>query len=496
MKCPKCDGKFEELRDHRYKIWFDRCEKCRGVWLDYDETWKILKHKKIKNIFKKEGLTNPTVTNLDCPTCSEQNTKLVSGLLPLTNLAVEQCNTCEGFYFERAELKSLKIQMLANNKNKQTKQKLNDLSNAANSIRVKSDDFSIKLFVRRLKNIKKEGKKYAKNFYNLSGIGPIRDFLHEFRRTLPLIFKEPEILFFGTLQSLSICVACLIGIEVLDWIKAETLGQNCNCEGWSSADIFFWLLSFALVGIVSIIIGFFTACIGVVHLLTIQGKNSSITSCMKLVFPRIWPIWIYSWLDGWITFIQILKRLPDSDRRSLKTKTAESMQSEIIYNAWKVGTMGIIPALITTNNITLACKNSLNFLKIKGKDLLKLRVGYITICWLIGILAYAAAIYMFNYGGINVDKIIVGPKKIYMYIILPIFTSVVFLHVVIRPFYVIAIFDTYTDYLLIRGQSIPPSVNNKYAKYAIWSYCLLVVSLFVVLFFKDQLGITKMLSNI
>ena len=41
-ECPKCDGRLMEIDYDLVKV--DRCEKCKGVWLDAGELEQLTKH--------------------------------------------------------------------------------------------------------------------------------------------------------------------------------------------------------------------------------------------------------------------------------------------------------------------------------------------------------------------------------------------------------------------------------------------------------------------
>ena len=54
------------------------------------------------------------------------------------------------------------------------------------------------------------------------------------------------------------------------------------------------LWGLACVGLAALPVGFFTACIGTVHLLVNQKKESTLLRCMRFVFPKSWPIYLLS----------------------------------------------------------------------------------------------------------------------------------------------------------------------------------------------------------
>ncbi|WP_345685203.1 hypothetical protein [Novipirellula caenicola] len=76
---------------------------------------------------------------------------------------------------------------------------------------------------------------------------------------------------------------------------------------------------------------------------------------------------MFHWLDGWITVRQIFRRLPSKKNR---TPPAQLAMQESLYYAWKLGVSGILPSIVTGNNLLQAGKNAALFVKrTSGKSL-------------------------------------------------------------------------------------------------------------------------------
>lgn len=89
--------------------------------------------------------------------------------------------------------------------------------------------------------------------------------------------------------------------------------------------------------------GIFTACMNASCILRFQNKESTFTDCLKIAVSRAGTIWVFSWIDGWWTVNRILERLPKKNGR---TSSSVKLEKEIIYQIWKMISLGFIPALL------------------------------------------------------------------------------------------------------------------------------------------------------
>ncbi|MFT7533518.1 MAG: hypothetical protein ACI9FD_004555 [Gammaproteobacteria bacterium] len=115
---------------------------------------------------------------------------------------------------------------------------------------------------------------------------------------------------FALLQWITIALAYLLWVQMLDWILEAVWRSAENPDSTSIAD--YILLAWALVciGIAAFPIGILTGCMSATHFLHLQGQESTIAKCLNLVLPQTWPLWIFHWIDGFITVRQIMARLP------------------------------------------------------------------------------------------------------------------------------------------------------------------------------------------
>lgn len=321
--------------------------------------------------------------------------------------------------------------------------------------------------------------------------GAIKYFFVRAGKAIKLIFTEREILVFAILQWVAIGLGYFLWVQILNWIPEEVWRSTETSDSGSIADIVLLAWSFVIVGIVALPIGILNACIGAVHFLRRQNRPSTIAACLQIVLPRAWPLWIFSWTDSWITVNQILKRLPK------KRGSGNSVLSEALYYAWKLGTIGVLPALLSGRGLIDAGKDSVLLVKNKIADTSLLRVGYSLICWVVGISTYIGTIFFF----IFFDNIIPDGEiystiyEFYFWAGVPILIAVGFILLFLKPIYTISSADIYSDYLQETNQPLllpqPPSKLTS----IIVAILVLIGIIAAVFFFRDQLGITDMLST-
>jgi len=146
--------------------------------------------------------------------------------------------------------------------------------------------------------------------------------------------------------------------------------------------ILFNLWSLLIVGMASLPLGVFSGAMVASHFLRTHNMNSTFVRCLRLGLSHYSKLWLFSWIDNWITVNQILNRVPsEEDRRSLTRRLLD----ELVYLAWKVATIGVIPAIMNGRSIVDSGKESLRLVLDRPKDALMLRVGYSFLCWIVGI---------------------------------------------------------------------------------------------------------------
>jgi len=325
-------------------------------------------------------------------------------------------------------------------------------------------------------------------------IESLKWFWQRTKYVLKLTFTEKEILFFALLQWLSIALAYYLWVQMLGWIPDEVWESAKNSDEWSIADIILYLWSFICVWIAAFPLWIFSWCMWATYLLKKQTWNSDIASCLKIVTPNSLLIWFFSWIDWWFTVNRILDRIP---KKNDKTTPQERALSELLYYAWKIWTIGILPALVTWRKIWTSVKYSVFLVKNKMKDVMILRWWYSLLCWIIWVWTYILGIFivikfpdLFQSDWWTSNEVL----SFYSIMWLPILFSVAIILLFIRPIYIISSFIIYTDFLTERWDEITiPQPAWKWRKALVFFlfFCLLV---FLLYLYRDTLWITDMLS--
>jgi hypothetical protein len=276
--------------------------------------------------------------------------------------------------------------------------------------------------------------------------------------SLKLIFLEKELITFSLLQWACIAAGYYLWLQMIGWIPEAAWERAANSRSATLGDFILFCWAIVCVGLVAFPLGILSGCMGAVHFLNRQGKESTIGACLKMVIPRAWPLWIFHWIDGWWTVRRILDRLPKkNDRRS----PIEKAMSEALYYAWKVATIGILPGLVTGRGLVDSGKRSLDLVATRFKDVALLRAGYSALCWVVGIAAYAGCIYFFIAFPQLVDFKAPVASQIYVFYFwvgIPMLAAVGAVMMFLRPIYVISSCDIYADYVTARQENLmlPP----------------------------------------
>ena len=129
-------------------------------------------------------------------------------------------------------------------------------------------------------------------------------------------------------------------------------------------------------------------------------------------------------------------------------------------------------------------------------EVAKLRGGYSLLCWIVGVGAYVGAIVLFA----NVDIVPEGEElyghvyNFYFWAVVPILFAVAVVMLILRPIYVLALCDLYSEHLKQKGQEVELPENPPKAISAMVAFGTLCVIVAVVYLFRNELGVTEMLS--
>jgi len=312
--------------------------------------------------------------------------------------------------------------------------------------------------------------------------------------SIKFMFTEKEALFFAFLQWMVIVWVYVLWVQMLSWIPDEVWKSAQNSDEGSIADIILLVWSFICVWIAAFPIGILSACMWASYLLKKRTWSSDIASCFKLVLPNSFWIWIFSWIDGWWTMMRILDRLPKKNDR---TPRATKLLKEAIYYAWKVGTIGILPALSTGRGTWGAIKHSLELVRRCTKDVLITRAWYSLLCWIVGVWAYIGWIIILIAFPDIINSTSWESKMIYsfyMYACIPVFFAVWIVVLFLRPIYIISSFAIYENYLVHQWEDLILPRNGT-GKNIIIIFGIFLVVIFLLYFNRESLWILEMLAT-
>lgn len=254
-----------------------------------------------------------------------------------------------------------------------------------------------------------------------------------------LILKEKEIVFFALLQFLCIAVAYWLCVQMLHLM--HDIGPAYNgprgYRGHAYILVIWIIFVFILTGG---FLGMFTACMGAAHFLHESGQESTIIKCLRIVFPKVWSVFMLYLIDAYWAISRIISHIPFSEQRG--NFAADRWMRESIYQAWKVASIGVLPALIVGRGVTEGCKDSLGILKTHFKTLQQLKIAYSSLSWRIG--GGACVIGMFF--GPNIFPHLAEVNYV-LSVMLPMIFALFFIQVFLKPIYILSICRIYSYYV-------------------------------------------------
>ena len=316
--------------------------------------------------------------------------------------------------------------------------------------------------------------------------GSIGGFFTSIAASLRFVFTEKENIVFALLQWATIALVYFIWTQGLSWIPEEIWKNDTEN---TAANLILLVWSLACVGLAAFPLGILTACMNASCLLRFQNKESTFTDCMKAAFSRAGTLWIFSWIDGWWTVKRILERLPKKNDRTLRSVKIER---EIIYQLWKMISLGFIPALLYGRSFKDACKDSLFLLKKRFLPLIKLLLGYYFVCCIVGIGCYAGTVLFFCYMDKMPDEYDI--YSWYFYAGFPLIIALLTIIVLFRPLYIISACRIYINYACDEG--ITPNLPQRTSAFTniLVIFLCFAAIIGVVLLFHQQLGIDSFIT--
>lgn len=346
--------------------------------------------------------------------------------------------------------------------------------------------------------MRSKAKEVVEESENPGKLESMSGFLSESMCSLRFILCEKENFLFAFLQFVAVGLCYYLWIEALGWIPDDVWdslkGHDRDSGGLIDLLLIVW--GFICIGIAAYPVGIFTSCVCASFILRFSGRQSTVLECLKIAMQRSKTVWVFSWLDGWWTVKRILERLP---KKKDRTSIGEKILREVLYQAWKIVSLGFLPALISGRTVKEAGEDSINLLKRRFKNLAKLRFGYSALCWIIGIACYAYMIYYLIFSAHDLVEAMniktSGVHKVFIVLGLPMlgYLSVVMLF--LRPIYLISACRIYVNYA--RDYNIKMNLPEKSPSVlsSLFLFGLLCLIAGAIVIFREQLGITGILEN-
>ena len=318
----------------------------------------------------------------------------------------------------------------------------------------------------------------------------IAGFFNRSAYAISLISREKEILLFSALQWIAIALVGLLWGEMLGWIPHELLNVRSLHDFLVDFAVFAW--SFLCTALAAYPIAVFTAAMGAAHFLRQQGQPSTIGACLQLALPNASRLWIFYLWDGWQTFNWIIDNVPRKGGGDFRFAERRAL-AKATHHAWKTGTLGMPPALLLGRGLIEAASESVSLLKKRSTEVVKLRGGYAAICGIV-ILAGLMATTMLFIFGLTPPKG-TAPRTIYvLWIGVPMFAIIGVIELLVRPVYVIAACQMYSEFRKETRKPIKFGKPSDRGLNVLAAFLAACVILSLVAVYRDQVGLGDLMA--
>lgn len=327
----------------------------------------------------------------------------------------------------------------------------------------------------------------------------ITAYFQSYPTTIKLIREEPEILLFLAIEWVTIILAYLLWIQFYGWIPPD-VWETIKHASKDEREYYNVALGLAGLGwsclvliIASYPIAICNAAIITSHNLRANGQNSTIFKCLALAYRNLGRLWAFTFVDAYITVDAIIDRLPSKNNRDRRTAL-----DELLYYAWKVGTIGVVPALVNGRGLFQGGKDSITLLKANPAKAIGLRMGYSAVCWIVGIIAYpTCAIATVWILGKEVDATAV--YTILLALTIPLVIVIGIVTVILRPPFLLGIAKFYSDTITLEDKK-SLEVNESPLEILLTVKNIAFISLLAIgltaALFSEQLGIQQWVQKV
>ncbi|MEM6497872.1 MAG: hypothetical protein AAF709_14245 [Pseudomonadota bacterium] len=292
----------------------------------------------------------------------------------------------------------------------------------------------------------------------------IATFGGRFAKAIRMMKEEPEILAFAAMQWLVILLGVWLWFQILHFAPSEPTAmapEQVWIEGLSlvvASLIVGSIWTIAVIILVALPVGVLSAAMVAAHILRRRGQQSTFRRCLEIAWRQYRVLWMYHAIDGYVTVQATLARLP---KRNGNRSKIDMVIEELLYFAWKLGCIGMLPAMVSGHGLLESGRRSVRFVKSKFAQLAVLRGGYGLMCWGIGSAAYALPFtLMIPFRELTVSLIGTTNSTVFTMIHfgLPIFGALALILIVLQPVYLLTVSDIYADHLEELGEPITLSV--------------------------------------
>ena len=110
MDCPKCNKTLRSIKYEAQLLTVDRCDSCKGLWLDKGELAQYANAEEDLPDFDK-SIKELKATKIPCPNCKEHRKNEMLLELPYSSddkstFSIDYCKVCQGLWLDATEINS------------------------------------------------------------------------------------------------------------------------------------------------------------------------------------------------------------------------------------------------------------------------------------------------------------------------------------------------------------------------------------------------------
>jgi len=327
-----------------------------------------------------------------------------------------------------------------------------------------------------------------------------RSFFAGIPSAVRVVAQSPQILLFAALQWMAVVLGYLAWTRVLQLIPDEAwnaiddaVSKDEHSPVLALCNLTLLAWTFVVVSVVAYPVGLCSAAMVAVNDLRTSREQVTLAKCIAIADRHLGRIWAFTIIDSWITVWAILDRLP-------KKGSNRSALDELAYYAWKVGTVGVVPALVNGRSFASASRDSLTLLKARTSEALGLRLGYSAVCWFVGIAAYLASFLFVR----AVEGALPGQAHrifhFYLLMAVPVAIASAVVTVLLRPFFLLGVSALYAELIDVKDE-VDRDVcrtsggDGRGLPWRLLLFLAMLVALLGAIFFSDELGLTGRIAR-